>query len=53
MYYESYLGSEIAKLETPIAERKAALNWRTRHMKSKESQVLTAVATSILGLFLR
>ena len=27
MYYESYIGSEIAKLETPIAERKAALNW--------------------------
>jgi len=53
VFYEGYVGSEIAKLETERAERKAAENWRFRHLKSKEIKVLTAVLTSVLGLFLR
>jgi hypothetical protein len=53
MLYEGYIGSEISKLETERAERRAAENWRFRHLKSKESQVLTAIVTSVLQLFLR
>jgi hypothetical protein len=53
MLYEAYIASDIAKLETQRAERKAAENWRFRRFKSKESQVLTAIVTSVLQLFLR
>jgi len=53
MYFEADIGSEIARLETPRAERRAAERWRFRQLKSKESQVLTAVVTSVLQLFLR
>jgi hypothetical protein len=53
MLYEAYVASEVAKFETQRAERKAAENWRFRHIKSKESQVLTAIVTSVLQLFLR
>jgi FixJ family two-component response regulator len=53
MYFEGIVASEISKLETPRAERRAAERWRFRHLKSKESQVLTAVVTNILQLFLR
>ena len=53
MFFEGTIASEIYKTESPRIERKAALNWRTRHLKSREAQVLTAVATSILRLFIR
>ena len=53
MYFEGLIASDIAKLETARAERKAAENWRFRHLKSKESKVLTAIVTSVLQLFLR
>ena len=51
MFYEGTVASDIYKLETPQNERKAALNWRTRHLKSREAQVLTAAVTNILRLF--
>jgi FixJ family two-component response regulator len=53
MLYEGYIATEVAKLETRRAERSAAQRWRFRHLKSKESQVLTAIVTSVLQLFLR
>ena len=53
MLFEGYVASDIAKLETKRAERKAAENWRFRHFKSRESQVMTAIVTNVLQLFLR
>jgi len=53
MYFEGTIASDIYKLESPRTERQAALKWRTRHLKSREAQVLTAVATSVLRLFVR
>jgi hypothetical protein len=53
MYFEGTIASEIYKAEMPRKEREAALRWRTRHMKSKEAQVLTAVVTNVLRLFVR
>ena len=53
MYFESLIASDIAKLETERAERKAAENWRFRHLKAKRSKVLTAIFTSVLALFVR
>ena len=53
MFYEAYIASEVSKLETKRAERRAAEKWRFRHFKSKESQVLTAIVTNVLQLFLR
>jgi len=53
MLYEGYIATEVSKYETKLAERKAAENWRFRHIKSKESQVLTAIVTGVLQLFLR
>ena len=53
MFYEGYIATEISRFETKRAERKAAENWRFRHLKTKESQVLTAIVTSVLQLFLR
>ena len=52
MLYEAYVASEVAKFETQRVERKAAENWRFRHIKSKESQVLTDIFTSVLQLSL-
>ena len=53
MYYEGTVAKDIYDLEMPREERKAALRWRTKHMRTKESQVLTAVATNLLRLFVR
>ena len=53
MFYEGYIATEVWKYETKLAERKAAENWRFRHFKSRERQVLTAIVTSVLQLFLR
>jgi hypothetical protein len=52
MYYEGTVASDIYKSEEKLLERKAALNWRTRHFKSKEAQVLTTALTNILRLFI-
>jgi nitrogen fixation protein FixH len=51
--YEGYVARQSYNDTIRLAERKAALNWRTRHMKSRESKVATAVLTSILSLFVR
>jgi hypothetical protein len=53
MYFEGTIASDIYKLESPRIERQAAFKWRTRHLKSREAQVLTAVATNVLRLFVR
>jgi hypothetical protein len=53
MDWEGYVGKEDARWRTWEAERKAAANHRFRHFKSKESQVLSAVVTSLLALFVR
>lgn len=51
MYFEGTIASDVYKLEMPRNERKAALRWRTRHLKSREAQVLTTAVTNILRLF--
>ena len=53
MLYEGFIASDVWKMETKRAERRAAENWRFRHLKSKESQVLTAIVANVLQLFLR
>ena len=53
MDYLGIIGTEDAKVRQWEAERKDALAVRTKHMKSKETKVLTAVATSLLALFVR
>ncbi|HUT19117.1 MAG TPA: hypothetical protein VM366_08150 [Anaerolineae bacterium] len=45
--------TEVAKLETAQAERRAAESHRFRDIKTPEAKVLTAIITSVLGLFLR
>jgi hypothetical protein len=45
--------SDAAKLETSRAERKAAEKHRFREFQTPEAKVLTAVVTSVLGLFIR
>jgi hypothetical protein len=52
MYYEGTVASDIYKLEEKELERKASLKWRTRHLKSKEAQVLTTALTNVLRLFI-
>ena len=53
MFYELQVAAEEAQARTVRAEKRAAWNWRFRHLKTKESQVLTAIVTNVLGLFLR
>jgi hypothetical protein len=53
MYFEGAVASDVYRSEEARNERKAALNWRTRHLKTKEAQVLTAVVTNVLRLFVR
>jgi hypothetical protein len=52
-YFEGIIASDLYKLESRRRERRAALNFRTRHLKSKEAQVLTAVVTNVQRLFVR
>ena len=53
MYFEGTVASDIYKLESARNERSAALKWRTRHLKTREAQVLTAAVTNVLRLFVR
>ncbi len=53
MFYEGYVASLVSKDETRRAERQATMNWRYRHIKSKEAKVALAALTSLLGLFIR
>jgi hypothetical protein len=45
--------NDAAKLETREAERRAAKNHRFRELRTPEAKVLTAIVTSVLGLFVR
>ena len=45
--------NEAAKLEISRAERRAAENHRFRELRTPEAKVLTAIITSVIGLFLR
>jgi hypothetical protein len=51
-YGNMWSANEAAKLETLRAERRAAENYRFREIKTPEAKVLTAVITSVLGLFI-
>ena len=57
--FEGFVATEIARIETARAERQATLNWRfrrmnlIRHPKPRSSQVVIAILTNVLGLFLR
>jgi len=51
MYFEMALDNDAAKLEMAQASRKAAENWRSRHLKSKERKVLAAILATVLRLF--
>ena len=57
MLFEGYVASQVYKDQTKLAERRAALNHRTRHMKAPETKVAIAVINSVLstvlGIFLR
>jgi hypothetical protein len=53
MFYEGYVASLISKDYTQQAERQATMNWRSRHLKSREAKVALAALTSLLGLFIR
>jgi hypothetical protein len=44
---------DAAKQRTALAERKAEEHHRFREIKTPEAKVLTAVITSVLGLFIR
>jgi hypothetical protein len=52
-YFYGIHAVEIGKMRIKRAERKAAENWRFRHLKSKESKVLAAVLTNVRGFFRR
>jgi hypothetical protein len=53
MYFEGTVAQDIYRLSEKQNERNAALAWRTRHMKTKEAQVLATVLTNVLRLFVR
>ena len=53
MYTNPDLENDFARFEQERLDRKAAEGWRFRHFKSRESQVLTAIVTNVLQLFLR
>jgi hypothetical protein len=50
---ELYSVVDAAKDRTARAERKAEEHHRFREIKSPEAKVLTAIVTSVLGLFVR
>lgn len=53
MFYEGWIAAQVAKDEIRRAERRATEAWRFRDLKTRESKILAAVVTSILGLFVR
>ena len=57
MYFEGTIATDIYKTEMPLAERKAALKYRTRHMRAPETKiaitVINTVLSAVLGIFLR
>ena len=53
MYFEAYTASEIGKMETKQAERRAAERYRFRNIRTPQSRALTSVLTSVFALFIR
>ena len=57
MYFEGTIATDIYRLDVSRAERQAALNHRTRHMRAPETKVAIAVIntvlSAVLGIFLR
>ena len=53
MYFEQIIGSDIAKWETRRAERRAAENWRFRHLRPRTSKVVAAILSSVVNLFVK
>lgn len=55
--YDGYVDALVYRDRVKRAERQAALNHRTRHMKAPETKVAIAVIntvlTALLGIFLR
>ena len=47
--FEGYIASQISKDEMPRIERRAADRFRFRNIRSRESRILSAVVTSVLG----
>ena len=55
MSFDGFVASQVYKDQVKLAERKAALNHRTRHMKAPETKVaiavLNTIVSAILGIF--
>jgi FixJ family two-component response regulator len=51
MLFDTNVVTQDARMRMERAEKQAAENWRFRNLKTRESQVLAAVITSVLGLF--
>jgi hypothetical protein len=51
MYFGETLHNDATMSEMAQASRKAAENWRFRHLKSKERKVLAAILTTVHRLF--
>ena len=55
--YDGYVDAIVYRDRIKRAERQAALNWRTRHLKAPETKVAIAVIntvlSAVLGIFLR
>ena len=53
MLGDMYNASDVTKMRTVRAESGAVRDWRFRNFKTKGQVAVTAVITSVLGLFLR
>ncbi|MBN1641569.1 MAG: hypothetical protein JXA09_10060 [Anaerolineae bacterium] len=53
MDFEGYVGYLEYRERIKRAEHAATNQWRFRNIKSPETKFLTAVVTSVLGLFIR
>lgn len=56
MYFEATIATDIYRDGTARAERQAALNHRTRHMRTPEAKVaitlINTVLSAVTGIFL-
>jgi hypothetical protein len=52
MDFEGYVASQIYREEIKRADREASRVWRFRNHRTPEAKFLTAVVTSVLGLFI-
>jgi len=51
--FEGYIASDIYKDRISRATRRASDAWRFRNNRTKANQVVTAVITSLVSLFIR